>query len=167
MNWNKLLGVAMVASVIVNLLLAGFIVGRLIPEHRFAGNSDFDRASMHREAHAIAVQRGHLNIGRGMRAISRSSRETIHDFMRNHAGEMRETIESVQQKRRDLFALLTESPEDIVAIEEAFSELSELTTAAQTKSQRFVLQIVKQLPAEERAAFLRAAASSRAESRRR
>ena len=36
MNWNKILGVAAVVSVVVNLLLAGFIVGRIIPERRFA-----------------------------------------------------------------------------------------------------------------------------------
>ena len=167
MNWNKFLGVAVIASVVVNLLLAGFIVGRLMPEHRFSGRGEIDRASVHRDAHAISMQRGHLNIGRGMRALSRASREDVREFMRDSSGEMREAIERVQIKRREIFELLTESPEDLAVIEENFSELSELTAAAQTKSQNFVLQIVQQLPIEERTAFLRGAASLRSESRRR
>lgn len=172
MNWNKFLGAAVVVSVVVNLLLAGFIIGRIIPEQRFGRGDSYSRMapmpldipahlSARGDSHAAAMHRGNLNIGRGARALSEPSREIVFEFMQERASEMRAAIRAVQKKRRDIFQLLSESPENISGIEQAFLELSELTAEAQSKSQQIVLDIAKRLPEDERATFLRAASSSR------
>ena len=165
MNWNRFLGLAVIVSVVVNLLLAGFIIGRIIPDHMPMSGYAFDRTAPIQNGpggreRTAAMERGELNIELGARALSRSSRQVVRRVMQEHAESMRETIRMVRAKRREVLTLLVESPEDIGRIETVFNELADITAAAQKGSQYVVLEIAKQLPEDERAAFLRALSSS-------
>ncbi len=169
MNWNKYLGITVVLSVVVNLLLAGFIIGRLMPEQRFARGHSFNSAQpvppvgpglrSDNERGGIA-QGADLNILAGVAALSESSRDVVRRVMQKHKDEVREGFRVVREKRRELLTLLSESPENVDKIEAVFNDLAAITAAAQKNSQSLVLEIARELPEGERAAFLRAASSS-------
>lgn len=169
MNWTKYLGIAVVLSVVVNLLLAGFIIGRLIPEHRFArghavGHSGEMRPDMkglpRGGEHDRYSREGDINIMAGVSALSPASRDIVREIMRKHRDEARQDFRVVREKRKELLALFSESPEDVDRIEAVFDELAAVTAAVQKNAQGLVLEIARELPESERAAFLRSASSS-------
>ena len=169
MNWTKYLGVAVVVSVVVNLLLAGFIIGRLMPEHRFARGHFTSRSgemppdimgAPRGGEHGKASREGDLNIMAGVSALSPASRDTVREIMRKYKDEARQDYRVVREKRKELLALLSESPENVDKIEAVFDELAEVTAVVQKNAQSLVLEIARELPESERAAFLRSASSS-------
>ncbi len=169
MNWNKFLGLAIVVSVAVNLLLAGFIIGRMIPERdRFSERVSALQRDVGREVERSMRERmqnngepegqiGDLNIISGAMAVGEQSRRTVRDIAREHAGDMRDVIRGVREKRREILRLLAEEPENLEKIEGEFDALSNMAADAQRRAQQIVLDIARQLPEDERAAFLRGA----------
>jgi len=90
-------------------------------------------------------------------AVGEQSRRTVRDIAREHAGDMRDVIRGVREKRREILRLLAEEPENLEKIEGEFDALSNMAADAQRRAQQIVLDIARQLPEDERAAFLRGA----------
>lgn len=162
MNATRLLTVTAVISVVLNLLLVGFIVGQRIPSH-------WPGAQMGREppraSPATQMMRGRvmppgqndLNIFAAMRALDPETRKSLETTFERRMPDLRASLEQVMDKRRLTLETLAAQPADIERLGAALADLRQAGFAAQQTSHDVFLEVARSLPEDKRAAFLKAA----------
>lgn len=183
MTSSRLLTAVAVVSVILNLLLVGFFVGQRLPhfagpwhdgprldgpamERDFARARDNDRDmpppnGERRERMRVIMGPNDLNFGAAMRALDPEARKTMQAKFRKDMPEIRARVEEMAAKRRALLEVLAAEPADIERLSQALGDVRAAAAAAQEQSHELFMEIAGDLPAEQRAAFMKAAAESR------
>lgn len=143
MSWwtGKRLAIALVASLALNLFLAGTL-GAIL------ATGDGDR---HRP-------RGPFDLRGASYEVSRESREQIRALWRQNRDEIRPKFRALHDSRRRVRDLLTAEGEiDRAALDAAMAELHRNSTEVHTALYRFMLRVGDRLSPEERRRFFRAA----------
>lgn len=165
MKTTRILTAVAAASVILNLLLVGFVVGQRLPHW-----SDQPRMMQMRQmdrVRGMPIGPNDLNIFAAMRALDPESRQSVRAAFNQHLPDIRAGVENMMTKRRALLAVLASGPDDTERLSEALGELREASAAAQEQSHKVFLDVAASLPADKRAAFLKAAAEPRGRGRAR
>jgi uncharacterized membrane protein len=167
MNTPRVLTVVAVVSVVLNLLLVGFVVGRQLPHFgaswsdgpRFARDAGRDREPRDGDQRRARVMMGpnDLNFFAAARALSPEARKTAEAAFHAEMPAIRENVKTMMEKRRALLDVLAGAPEDIGRVSQALEEVRTAGARAQEHSHKLFLQIAGSLPPAERAAFLKAA----------
>ena len=175
MNTPRALTIVAVVSVVLNLLLVGFVVGRQLPHFgapwsamggdgpRFTREAmrdrDRDRQPRDGDQRRLRVMMGpnDLNFFAATRALSPEARKTAEAAFRNEMPAIREGANAMMEKRRALLDVLAGAPEDIDRLSQALADVRAAGASAQEHSHKLFLDIAGSLPPAERAAFLKAA----------
>lgn len=152
-----------IASVIVNVLLLGFVLGQFIPPQwmhlrfheppnmpmrRFGGGPPSQMAE-------------ELNVMAALQALEGDQRKAVETSFRAHFPELKAAIDDIREKRSKVFEVVRASPADIDRLKEALDNVRSASINAQQKSQEILLDIARSLPEADRATFLQAAANPR------
>jgi uncharacterized membrane protein len=137
MRNNKWLIGALVASVVLNLLLAGFVIGRL---------SGFGPPP----AFGPDPTAGFVRL---LGFLPEDRRSGITPTLRSHLGEMMPMLRSVRGDQHAVIAALTAEPFAPEALARALAELRTHLTAVQVASHESFVAMAGQLTAEERGAL--------------
>ncbi len=145
--------VAVIASVIVNVLLIGFVIGQYIPPQwthlRFREPPNMP---MHRFPGGPPSQMGEeLNVMAAFEALDGDQRKSVETSFRAHFPELKAAIDDIRAKRTSVFEVVRASPADIDRLKEALDNLRRASFAAQQKSQEILLDIAQALPEADRA----------------
>jgi uncharacterized membrane protein len=177
MTSTRILTVAAVLSVVLNLLLVGFIVGQRLPE--WAGPFARDHHEINREhprvaragemgrARGMPIGPNDLNFFAGLRALDLETRKTVQVAFARHMPEIRADVENMMSRRRAVLDVLSNEPADMDRLADALSALREASAAAQEHSHKIFLEIAATLPSDKRADFMKAAGSPRGAGRER
>jgi len=140
MRTNRWLIGGLVLSIVVNLLLVGFVVGRL---------SGFGPPPAFGPDPTVGFFRmlGFLNDDR---------RAAIVPALRKEMGELMPTLRKVRGDQRAVFEALTADPFDPAALDAALAGLRANLTAAEVASHRSFVELAKQLSPTERKELARA-----------
>ena len=137
---NTLLA-ALIASVVLNLALVGFVAARL------GGD---DRAAM----------RPMFNTFRGVQELPEARRDALRPMLREHFRQMRPNIRNIRAAQQQLDAALTADPFDRARLDAALAAFRHALMASQTTSHDALRDLAEALTAEERV-LLHAAMSRR------
>lgn len=172
MTSSRILTAVAVVSVILNLLLVGFFVGQRLPH--FAGpwhdgprmERDFarDRESPpgeRRERMRVIMGPNDLNFFAAMRTLDPETRKTVRAKFDNDMPEIRARVDQMMAKRRALLEVLAAEPADMERLSQALGEVRAAAAEAQEHSHKLFMEIAADLPADQRAAFMKAAAENR------
>jgi len=169
MNAPRTLTIIAVVSVVLNLLLVGFVVGRQLPHFgaawndgpRFARESTRERGREPRDGdeRRMRVMTGpnDLNFFAAARSLSPEARKTAEAAFRDQMPAIRADVKTMMEKRRALLDVLAGAPEDIDRVAQALADVRAAGANAQEHSHKVFLNIAGSLPPAERAAFLKAA----------
>ncbi len=183
MTSSRVLTAVAVVSVILNLLLVGFFIGQRLPhfagphwmqaahdgpgmEREFARDRGRDGRepppnSERRERMRVIMGPNDLNFGAAMRTLDPETRKTMQAKFKKDMPEIRARVEEMTAKRRALLDVLAAEPADIERLSQALSDVRAAATAAQEHSHKLFMDIAADLPADQRAAFMKAAAEAR------
>ncbi|MGE3475219.1 MAG: periplasmic heavy metal sensor [Rhodospirillaceae bacterium] len=179
MTSSRLLTAVAVVSVILNLLLVGFFVGQRLPhfagpwhdgpgrdgpgmERDFARDRDMPPPNgERRERMRVIMGPNDLNFGAAMRTLDPEARKTMQAKFRKDMPEIRARVEEMAAKRRALLDVLAAAPADAARLSQALGDVRAAAAAAQEHSHKLFMEIAGDLPADQRAAFMKAAAESR------
>ncbi len=133
---NKWLIGGLIVSVIANLLLIGFVVGRL------AG-------------HPPMVPGGDPTMGymRHLRALPEARREEVMPIVRGHMHGVWGDVRGIRRDQRALLDAIVAEPFDADALSAALERLQGRLTEAQSKSHAAFVAVVTKLTPEEREAL--------------
>ena len=134
MSGRRWLIVGLTASVVINLLLVGFFVGRV---------SGMPRA-LNFQANTQA------SIGWMMRNLPEERREALRPEARAHFGEIRPALRKLREAQRRLFEVLIAQELDQDALDNVIEELREGFDATQGHNLEFMAQLAGTLTVEER-----------------
>jgi uncharacterized membrane protein len=184
MTSSRVLTAVAVVSVILNLLLVGFVVGQRLPhfamwhdgpgmtgpgmERDFARGRDAFRDlppppnGERRDRMRVIMGPNDLNFGAAMRTLDPETRKAVQAKFKNDMPEIRARVEEMTAKRRALLEVLAAEPADVERLSQALADVRAAATAAQAHSHKLFMEIAAELPSEQRAAFMKAAAESRA-----
>lgn len=166
MTSPRVLAAVAIVSLVLNLLLVGFVVGQRLPHfsapfrdppRAFTGEFREPLGHQHRVARAVMGPTD-LNFMAAVRALDPEARAPVEAAFKERLPEIRAGIDEMIAKRRALLAVLADEPADMERLSEALSEVRAAGAAAQDRSHRIFLEIAASLPQEQRAAFLKAAA---------
>lgn len=164
MKSTRLLTAAIVVSVVINLLLIGFLVGQRLP--RWAGpmfGDDRPMAQMRQmdRVRGMPIGANDLNIFAAMRTLDPEARKAAQAAFQQHLPEIRANVQTMMEKRRAVLEVIAGGSADVDRLSAALSELRRASATAQEQSHEMVLEIAASLPAETRASFFKAAAQPR------
>jgi uncharacterized membrane protein len=131
-NW---LNVLLVVSLTINLILGGFLVGRLSASHAFLG--------------------GHPDPTAGLFGIVRefdpARRKQLQPLLRDHFSTLRPQIRVMRDQHRAIVAALTAEPFDAQALTVELSRTREQLMDTQIASHEALVELASQLDPTERA----------------
>ena len=133
MTKRKSLLIALAASLLVNALMIGTWLG-----HRLHGDPMMQSMSRH------ILKRPPETLSEQARSVLQAER-----------GGMREAYRTLRHSRRQVAELLADQPLDAVALAAALAEVREADVALKRLSHEVLLQVLPQMPPQERLAMLR------------
>jgi uncharacterized membrane protein len=134
MRTNRWLIGGLVVSLVVNLLLIGFVVGRMSglgPPPGFGPDPT-------------------TGFFRVLGFLSDERRATITPDLRKQMGQMIPMLRKIHGDQKDVFAALTAEPFDAATLDAALADLRANLTATQVASHRAFVEMAKSLTNEER-----------------
>jgi len=140
MRTNKWLIGGLVLSLVANLLLVGFVAGRMSGFPPPPGFGPDPTAGFFRLLGFLSDER----------------RATITPELRKQMGEIVPILRKIHGDQKDVFETLTADPFDPAALEGALTDLRTNLTAAQIASHHSFVEMAKSLTAEERKSLARA-----------
>lgn len=140
MQTNKWLIGGLVLSLVVNLLLVGFVAGRMSGFGPAPGFGADPTAGFFRLLGFLSDER----------------RATITPELRKEMGQIMPMLRKIHGDQKDVFEKLTADPFDPVALETALADLRENLTAAQIASHHSFVEMAKALTPGERKSLARA-----------
>lgn len=173
MTSSRLLTAVAVVSVILNLLLVGYVVGRHLPhvpgpwrggpevERDFARDDMPPPGAERRERMRVIMGPNDLNFGAAMRTLDPETRKTVQARFKNDMPDIRARVEEMTARRRALLDVLAAAPADMERLSQALADVRAAAAAAQEHSHKLFMDIAGELPADRRAAFMKAAADTR------
>ena len=164
MKSTRALTVAIVISVVLNLLLVGFFVGQRLP--RWAGPMFGDGPRMVHirqmdRARGMPIGANEFNIFAAMRSLDPEARKSAQAAFQQHLPEIRANVEAMMAQRESFLEVLADGSTDVARLSAALGELRQASATAQEQSHAMFLEIAASLPVETRAAFFKAAAQPR------
>lgn len=160
MNMTRAINVTVVISVVLNLLLVGFILGQRLPPwgKPFGFGQPHMMPPMKMEpSKPMFGGPDDINLFAAMRTLGPEQRTSVEDIFRQHLPKIRADVEDMAAKRRDVLTVLANDQADMEHIAAALAALRQARATAQENAQAVFLEIARDLPAEKRAAFLKAA----------
>lgn len=127
-------GFALAASLAVNVLLLGFVIGQAM----HPGGRPFGPYMTMREA---------------SKALSPEGRDIVKGVLDTHSAEFRAKVKALKAEKRNLITLLTAKEFDELAVTESLAHIRDLNFALQTDIHATIIEIARALPAEERQKF--------------
>lgn len=174
MTSSRVLIAVAVVSVILNLLLVGFFVGQRLPHftghdgpgftREFARGHDRSRDSSggeRRDRMRVVMGPNDLNFFAAMRALDPETRKAMQAKFHNDMPEIRARVQEMIAKRRALLDVLAADPADMERLSQALADVRAAGAAAQEHSHKLFMEMAADLPPEQRAAFMKAAAEDR------
>ena len=140
MRTSRWLTAALIASLIANLLMIGFFVGRM---SGFGAPPAFGPDPT-------------AGFFRMLGFLSDERRATVRPELRKELGELMPALRKVRGDQREVFETLTADPFDADALERALADLRANLTAAQAASHHSFVELAKRLTADEREELARA-----------
>jgi uncharacterized membrane protein len=140
MRTNRWLIGGLVLSLIVNLLLVGFVAGRMSgfgPPPPFGPDPT-------------------VGFFRLLGFLPDERRAAIAPDLRKQMGQLMPVLRKMRGDQREVFETLTAEPFDATALEAALTDLRTNLTAAQVASHRSFIELAKSLTPEERKSLARA-----------
>jgi uncharacterized membrane protein len=134
------LGIALIASLGVNLFLAGMFVTAAVYHRRAGGWIGYDRPFPHWVAR---------------RALDGPSREKVDKIWRDARPDLRTRIREVRRARREVRRQLRAGTLDRAALDRAFAALRDSTGAAHSAVYALIGRIAETLSANERKNYFR------------
>ena len=135
--------IILVASIVVNLFLAGALAGALVVGSRFVQERSEarggDRPGMLRAVQAVPSER----------------RQLLREVMRDQALAARPDLQAARQARRNAARLIGAETYDAAAVEAALKQAREADLAARAKIDTALAARLAELTPEDRAAFAR------------
>lgn len=134
---QKLLSAALILSVAVNILIGGFVIAQWIdhgPGKRHGGKFHFDRHA------AVSV-------------LDESQREELEEFWKERRQNIRPYFKEFRDYRQNLAKLFSAEELDLVAINQTYSDMIAKQLQIESYMQAAMLELVKKLPGDKRAAF--------------
>lgn len=131
-NW---LSVFLVVSVTINLILGGFLAGRLSATHPWLG------------AHPDPT----TGLFRMVREFDPARRKQLRPLLRDHFATLRPQIRVIRNQHRALVATLTAEPFDAQALRDELARTREQLMETQVASHEALVELALQLDAAERA----------------
>lgn len=125
---------ALVLSVAVNLIVAGFVVARLHDERPPPPGSEVERI-----------------VSMGTRGFPPEIQKSIAEGAAAQHDEILQRLDDVQAARRQMFEAMRADPFDAAALTAAYGNLRDKTEALQEAGQQIVAQAVASAPADVRA----------------
>ena len=132
MNKRTLLILALVLSVAINLLMVGFVAGKFGGGRMMHGHSDW--MTKH---------------------LSQAVRQNVKEKMRHYREEARPARGALRQARRELRNLVAGQPFDAQAVRAALANLRAASQTYQRIRHEHIVQLLEDLPPEERPAVYR------------
>ncbi len=177
MNSSRVLTAVAVVSVILNLLMIGFFIGQRLPhlggphmdgpplsgpgsERDFARGRDL-AGGERRERMRVVMGPNDLNLMAALRTLDPATRKAVQEKFRSDMPEIRARVEAMREKRRALLDVLATEPPDMNRLDQALGDVRNAAAAAQEHSHKLFMEIAADLPADQRAAFMKAAAENR------
>ncbi len=127
---------ALLASLALNLFVAGMLLGRDLHEQEPEQGGD-------RSRHGLAA------------LVPPGAREVVGQRLDEHRAEFEARIDSLRTARRQAFALLRADPFDAAAARAALATLRERTLATQELVHELLIETAQRTPAEVRAGWRR------------
>ena len=169
MTSSRVLTAVAVVSVILNLLMIGFFIGQRLPHlggpHMDGpplsgpgSERDFARG---RERMRLVMGPNDLNLMAALRTLDPATRKAVQEKFRSDMPEIRARVEAMREKRRALLDVLATEPPDMNRLDQALGDVRNAAAAAQEHSHKLFMEIAADLPADQRAAFMKAAAENR------
>lgn len=143
---GRIVGIALLVSLAVNLLLVG-----LLAAHLLRGSSG------HRGEHAPLP--GLPSMHQLSRELSEPSRDALRTILQSHRRDIREQLGASRQSRRDVAAALLADPFDAAVLQSAFAHQREQDARIAEQIQNALVEFAQTLDAEQRQSLLRAMAS--------
>lgn len=131
---RHLLGIALLASLAVNVLLAGIVIGRWVDHGPHYGSSRFDREA-------------------AREALSPEARAVVDEIWERHHAAVRDKFKAAKQARRDFEALLQADEVDRAALDRAQAEMSARWAEARAEMVRSMTELALALSPEDRKAY--------------
>lgn len=181
MTSSRIITAVAAVSVILNILLVGFFIGQRLPHFApgwmhgghdgpgFAHDIDRDFArergpspgGERRERMRVIMGPNDLNVVAAMRTLDPETRKTVQAKFKSDMPEIRARVDEMMAKRRALLDVLAAEPADMERLSQALADVRTAAAAAQEHSHKLFMDIAADLPAEQRANFMKAAAASR------
>lgn len=127
-RWLK---IALVISLVVNVILIGFAAGFALKHHRGMG-------------------RFHLPLHQMTEGMSPPSRELVESIMDKHRPVIRASMREMHRERRHLEGLMAAETFDRAAADASFARLKQLSVDVQDELHQALIEAATQLPAEDR-----------------
>lgn len=141
---NKVLALALIASLAVNLVIGGFIAAQ------WAGH----------EGKRHTSNRLHFDHRTAVTVLDDQERERLKEFWKERRETLRPYFREFREDRNKLKELFTASILDIPAINETYAEMIEAQMRIETFLQTAMVDMAKFLPEDKRAAFFEQGFSS-------
>ena len=128
-------------SVVVNLFLAGLIIGQLLrpgfwePPNPYVAD--------------LGTQAGHIVV-RMTHDLDRADRRIFVDAMKAHSADLVPLGDQLRQQRQEVLKLLRSEPLDRQAVDTAFAELQQRTRAFETAFENAAVEAAGKLSADAR-----------------
>lgn len=123
--------IALGLSVVLNLIIGGYVVGRVLH-----GPSSFGGP--------------HYGLHKMTRDLSEDGRDLARDVMREHFHPLKSEIRETRQTRRDIEELLSAETVDMVALESALDRLDAQNRVIHKTIRAAIVDLIQRLPPEER-----------------
>jgi uncharacterized membrane protein len=128
-------------SVVLNLFLAGLIIGQLLrpgfwePANPYSGD--------------LGPQAAHVVL-RMTHELDRADRRTFADAMKAHSAELIPLGDQLRRQRQEVLKLLRAEPVDRAAVDRAFAELQQRTRAFESVFEKAAVEAAAKLPPDAR-----------------
>ena len=131
---RRLLGIALLVSIAVNVLLAGIVIGRWVDHGAHPGSSRFDREA-------------------AREALSPEARTVVDQIWERHQASVRDKFKAAKEARRDFEALLQADVVDRAALDQAQAEMSARWAEARAEMSRSMTELALALSPDDRKAY--------------
>jgi uncharacterized membrane protein len=140
-NRRRWLAIGFFVSLVVNLFLAGLILGRILhPEFLFGGGAyvrEFGPVAGHVIQHLIGQ-------------LDDADRQSVMDQLKGHADDFTALNQDLREQRQTLIRLLRADTFDRKAVDDALVELRRRNDALQAAMETAIADAVEKLPASAR-----------------
>jgi len=123
--------IALGLSVVLNLIIGGYVVGRILYGPPSFGGPHFGLHKMTRD-------------------LSEEGRDLARDVMREHFRPLKGELSETRQTRRDIEELLSAETVDMVALESALDRLDTQNRVIHETIRAAIVDLIQRLPPEER-----------------